>query len=81
MVDDNELLRIKQMVGNDQRSQRIVGGDAAGIADHMGIAGMQAQAMLEQNTGIHAGQDSDVALGADGEISEGEIAGESFVGL
>jgi hypothetical protein len=40
---------------------------------------MQPQAVLEQNAGVHAGQHGDTALGADGEISQGEIAGEDFV--
>ena len=68
-------------MGDDQRAQGVVGGDAAGVADHVGITGMQAQAMLEQDAGVHAGQHSDVAARADGEISELEIAREDFVGL
>jgi hypothetical protein len=30
---------------------------------------MQAQAVLEQDAGIHAGEDRDVAFGADGEVA------------
>jgi hypothetical protein len=42
---------------------------------------MQAQAMLEEDAGIHAGQHGDVAAGTDSEISESEIAGEGLVGF
>ncbi len=37
--------------------------------------------MLEKDAGIHAGEYGDVPLGADGEISQLEIARERFVGL
>jgi hypothetical protein len=40
---------------------------------------MQAQAVLEQDAGIHAGQHGDVALRADRQISQREIARERFV--
>ena len=81
VVDDDELLRVEQMMRNDQRAQGIFGGDASGITDHVRVSGMQAQAVLEQDAGIHAGENRDVAAGADREISQGEVAGESFVGL
>jgi len=81
VVDDDEFLRVEQVMGDDQGAQGVVGGDAAGVADHVCVTGMQAEAMLEQDAGIHAGEDRDVAAGADGEISQSEIAGESFVGF
>jgi len=81
VVDDDELLRVEQVVRDDERAKSIVSGNPSGVADHVGIAGMQAQAMLEKNAGIHAGQHGDMAFGADGQVSQGEIAGESFVGL
>jgi len=81
VVDDDELLRVEQVMGDDQGAQGVVGSDAAGVADHVRVAGMQAQAVLEQDAGVHAGEDGDVTPGADGEISEVEIAGKGFVGL
>ena len=48
------------------RERGVGGGDASGVADHVRVAGMQAEAVLEQDAGIHAGQDRDVALGTDG---------------
>jgi hypothetical protein len=81
MVDDDELLRVEQVMGDDQGAQGVIGGDTAGVADHVRVAGMQAEAVLEQDARIHAGEHRDVAARADGEIAEGEVAGESFVGL
>ena len=81
VVDDDEFLRIEQVMRNDQRSQRVVGGDAAGVADHVRVAGMQAETVLEKDAGIHAGEHCDMPIGANGKFSEGEIAREGFVGL
>jgi len=66
VVDDDEFLGVEQMMGDDQGAQGVVGGDAAGIADHVRVAGMQAEAVLEQDAGIHAGEDGYVAPGTDG---------------
>ena len=81
VVDDDELLRVEQVVRHDQGAKSIVRGDAPGVADHVGVTGMQPEAVLEKNARVHAGQDGNVPLGADGEISQSEIAGEGFVGF
>ena len=81
VVDDDEFLGVEQVMGDDERADGVGGGDASGVADHVGVAGVQAETVLEENAGIHAGEDRDVALGADGELAQGEIGGESFVGL
>ena len=47
VVDDDELLGVEQVMRDDQRAQSVVGSDAAGVANHVRVAGMQAQAMLE----------------------------------
>jgi hypothetical protein len=47
----------------------------------VGVTGMQAETVLEEDTGIHAGEDRDVAFGADGEISQREVGREGFVGF
>ena len=38
VVDDHEFFGAKQMVGDKQGAQRVVGDDAAGITDDVGIA-------------------------------------------
>ena len=40
VVDDDELLGVQEMMRNDQGAKRIFGGDAAGIADHVCVAGV-----------------------------------------
>src|ERR1039458_5290957 len=54
VVDDDELLRVEQVMRDNQRPQGIFGGDAAGVADHVRVSGMQTQAVLKQDAGIHA---------------------------
>ena len=81
VVDDDELLGVEQVMGDDERAQRVFGGDAAGVADHVRVARFQSQTMLEQDAGVHAGQHRYMALGADGEFSQLEVAREFFVGF
>ena len=81
MIDDDEFLGIKQMMGDNQRAQRVLGGDAAGVADHVGVAWFQSQTVLEQDAGIHAGEDGNAPLGVDGKLSQGEVSGEGLVRL
>ena len=52
-------------MGDDQRADCVFRGDAAGIADHVGVSGTQAQAVLEQDAGIHAGEYRDMAARLD----------------
>ncbi len=56
MVDDDELLRIEQVMGNDQRAERVFGGNSARIADHVRVAWLQSQTAFKQDSGIHAGE-------------------------
>jgi len=81
VIDDDEFLRIKQMVRNDQRPNRIVGGDAAGIANHVGVSGLQSQAAFEKDSRIHAGQHGHMPLRLDSEISQIKAAYKLFVSL
>lgn len=46
VVDDDEFLRTRQMVRDDQRSQDIVGHDAARISDDVGIAELEPERLL-----------------------------------
>src|ERR1019366_7207279 len=73
VVDDDELLRVEQVMRNDQRAQCVLRGNAAGIADHVGVSGMQSEAAFKQDSGIHACQDRQAAPGTDGKVSEVEV--------
>ena len=81
MVDDDELLRVQQVMGNDQRADRVIRCDSAGIADHVRIPWLQSQAAFEQDSGIHAGQDSQMPPWADGQVSQVEVSYKLLVGL
>lgn len=81
VVDDDEFLGVEQMMGDDERANGVPGGDATGVADHVRVARAESEAMLEENSGVHAGEHRHVAFGADGEIAQGEIGGEGFVGF
>ncbi len=50
VIDDDEFLRVKQMMRDQQRSDRIVRRNPPRIADHVCIARTQSETMLEQNS-------------------------------
>ena len=50
VIDDDEFLRVEQVMRDDQRTDRVIGSNASGIADHVCIAGPQAKAMLKQDS-------------------------------
>jgi hypothetical protein len=79
VVDNDELLRVEQVMRNNQGAQRIVGGYAASIADHVRVPWLQSQAAFKQNSGIHASQDSQAPARPDGQISEVEVPYKFFV--
>jgi hypothetical protein len=58
VVDDDELLRVQQVMRNNQRAQRVIGGNSAGIANHVRVPRLQPQAAFKQDSGIHTGQHS-----------------------
>jgi hypothetical protein len=69
------------MVGDDQGADGVFGGDAAGVADHVGVAGVQAEAALEEDSGIHAGEDGEFPARLHGEIAQVETSYEFLVGF
>jgi len=54
VVDDDKLFRAQKVMGNNQRTDGVVRGYSAGIADHVGITQMDAHAHLEKNARVHA---------------------------
>jgi hypothetical protein len=67
-------------MGDDERADGIFGGDATRVADHVSVARPEAKAMLEENAGIHTGQDGGVTARANLQIAQVEIARKDFVG-
>lgn len=80
VIDDDEFLRIEQVMRDDQRADRIVGGNASGVADHVRVAGTKPEAMFEQDAGVHAGQHGDVTSRADLQVAQVKTARKDFVG-
>src|SRR5208282_2463486 len=81
VVDDDELLRVEQVMRDDEGANGVVGGDASGVANHVGIAGLQAQAAFEQDSGVPAGQYGQATTRLNRQISQVEVLYEFFVGL
>jgi hypothetical protein len=78
VIDDHEFLGAQQIVRDDQGAQGIVGDDAAGVADDVGVSGLQAQS-ADGKAGIHTGQHGELALGARGQPAQLVRAGVDFV--
>src|SRR5690606_18821938 len=55
VVNQHELLRVQQMVGDDQVANRVLVDDAAGVANDVRVAGLKAKQILDVDAGIHAG--------------------------
>jgi len=57
VVDDDEFLSSEQVMRNDQGAQRVFGGDTAGVANDVGIAGFEAEKLFDGDARVHAGED------------------------
>jgi hypothetical protein len=60
-MDDEPLLGAEQLVRNDERADRVVGGAAAGVADHMRVAFREAGVFRRIEARVHAGEDRKAA--------------------
>ena len=63
VIDDHDFLGAKQIVRDEQGTQRVVCYYAACVADDVRVARFQAQ-RANRKTGIHARQDREFAFGA-----------------
>ena len=59
VMDDEPFLCAEQLVRNDERANRIVGGAPAGVADHMRVAFRQAGVFRRIEARVHAGEDGE----------------------
>jgi len=60
-------------------AEGIVGDDAAGVANDVGVASLEAEG-ADGEAGVHASENGELALGARGEATEFVGAGIDFVG-
>ncbi len=63
MVDEDDLLGAEQPLGDRQRADLVVGDDAAGVADHVRVALLQAEQAVGVQARVHAREHRDLARG------------------
>src|SRR5579884_3627412 len=81
VVDDDDLVRAEQLLGDDQRAERAEIGPPAGVADDVRVAIAQPEEVRRVQPGIHAGQDRDLARRRRGQIARVELLGVTGVGF
>ena len=81
MVDDHYFLGAEDVVGDDQRADGVFGGDAAGIANHVGVTDLVAEEFYQVHARVHAGEDGEFADGSGEEMGAGEMFGVEVVGF
>jgi hypothetical protein len=84
-VDEDDLGRPEQPLADRERADLVVGDHAAGVADDVRLALLQAEHAVDVEPRVHAGQDGDVLGGRERQrAGEGlRVAGvvvEQFVG-
>jgi hypothetical protein len=60
VVDENDLLRAEQALGDGERADRIVGYGAAGVPDHMCVALLEGQRAVHVEPRVHASDDGNL---------------------
>jgi hypothetical protein len=73
VMNHQDRVRAEQPLGDDERAQGILCDATAGVADHVGIAQVQAEEGERFEPRVHAGHDGEVASGRHGELTLGEF--------
>ena len=80
-MDDEEFFGAEEFVADDERTNGIVAGAAAGVADDVGVAFGKAGVLGGVEAGVHAGEDGEASGGREGEVGFfAEGAGVGLVG-
>jgi hypothetical protein len=79
VVDEDDLVGAEQPLRDDQRANCVVGGDAAGVADDVRLALLEAEYVVDVQAGIHARQHSDMLGGRERKIALRERLGIGLV--
>ena len=75
----SDLLGAQQVLGDRQRADLVVGDHAAGVADHVGVALLQAQDLGGDHAGVHAGHDGHLLARRAGQAGLVEAGGVRLV--
>ena len=78
VMDHDDLARAEQLLGDDQRAERVAG-QAAGVADDVGVALLQAERPGRDEPRIHAGDDRDLPRRRQRQVARGEAGGVAGV--
>jgi hypothetical protein len=62
VVDEDDLAGAQQALGDRERADLVVGDDAAGVADDVRLALVQAEDAVDVEPGVHARDHGDVLL-------------------
>ena len=80
MMNDEPFTRAEQFVRDDQRPYRVVGGAAAGIANHMRVPFGEASVFCRIEPGVHAGEDRELSGWRQGKFAfRSEVSNIGFV--
>jgi hypothetical protein len=80
VIDDDEFLCAQQVMRNDQGAQRVFGGDAAGVADDVGVTGFETQKLFDAEARVHAGEDGKFFGRGHGQAALVEFGGVLLIG-
>ena len=72
-MDQHDLLGAEQPLADGERPDLVVGNDATGVTDHMGITLGQTQQPVGIETCVHAGNDRNLASGWHRQIALVEV--------
>lgn len=61
VVDQDDLVRIQEVVRDDEAADGVFSDHAAGVADDVGFAGLESEEVFDIEAGVHAGHDGDAA--------------------
>src|SRR5437868_5892189 len=61
VVDDEEFFSAKKLIADDERTDGIIAGTSAGVANHLGVAYGEAGVFGRVQAGVHAGEDGEAA--------------------
>jgi hypothetical protein len=75
VVDEDDLLGSEQPLGDRQRADLVVGHDAAGVADDVRVALLEAEQAVGVQPRVHARDNRDLAPGRHGQIALVKVRG------